>query len=95
MRYKATHSVNEELRVSKMNNHLINLDQATGFNRAVDFVKTLSGGNSEIPLADVLIISRVLFAVVMVGFIGYFFDRFKQSLLPMKNKANTNNLQGR
>jgi hypothetical protein len=70
-----------------MNNQLINLDNATGFNRVVDFVKTLAGGDYEIPLADALILSRVFFAVVMVGFIGYFFDRMKQSLLPMEHKA--------
>ncbi|WP_411726774.1 hypothetical protein [Methyloglobulus sp.] len=78
-----------------MNDQLINLYNATGFNRVVDFVKTLAGGNSEMPLGHVLLISRVLFAVVMTGFIGYFFDRMKQSLLSMENKAKTNNRQGR
>jgi hypothetical protein len=79
-----------------MSNQLINfLDgSATGFNRLVDFVKTLGGGDSEMPLADVLVISRVLFAVLMIGFIGHFFDRMKQSLLPMENKAKTNTRQG-
>ncbi len=59
-----------------MSNQLINfLDNgATGFNRLVDFVKTLSGGDIEMTVAEVLIISRVLFAIVMVGFIGHFFD---------------------
>lgn len=74
-----------------MSNQLINfLDNgATGFNRLVDFVKTLSGGDIEMPVADALIISRVLFAIVMVGFIGHFFDRAKHSLASMDSKAKT------
>lgn len=68
-----------------MNNQLINLYNATGLNRAIDFVKTAGGGDSELPLADVLVISRILFAVVMIGFIGYFFDRMKQSLTGSTN----------
>jgi hypothetical protein len=70
---------------------LINLldSSATGFNRLADFVKTPGGGDSEMPLAEVLIISRVLFAVVMIGFIGYFFDRIKLSLFPVENNAKT------
>ena len=63
-----------------MSNQLINLYNSTGLNRAVDSVKTLFGGNSEVPLTDILLISRVLFAIVMIGFIGYQFDRFEQSL---------------
>jgi hypothetical protein len=70
-----------------MNTQLINLYNATGFNRIVDFFKTQAGGDSEMPLTHLLIISRVLFAVVMIGFIGYYFDRMKQSLLPMESKA--------
>jgi hypothetical protein len=72
-----------------MSNQLIDLlnSSATGFDRIVDFVKTLAGGGSEMPLAQVLIISRVLFAVVMIGFIGYFFDRMKQSVFTMGGKA--------
>jgi hypothetical protein len=73
-----------------MNTQLINLYNATGFNRIVDSVKTVGGGDSEFPLAEVLIISRVLFAVVMIGFIGYYFDRMKQSLFPTESKAKTN-----
>ena len=70
-----------------MSNQLIDLfnSAATSFNRIVDFVKTLAGENSEMPLVQVLIISRVLFAVVMIGFIGYFFDRMKQSLTGATN----------
>lgn len=79
-----------------MSNQLINLYNATGLNRVVDSVKVVVGGNSEIPLADVLIISRVLFAVVMIGFIGYYFDRMKQSLFTLEeNKATANNRRGR
>lgn len=78
-----------------MNDQLINLDNATGFNRVADFVKTLAGGNSEMALGNVLLISRILFAVVMIGFIGYYFDRMKQSLLSIENKAKTNNRQAR
>jgi hypothetical protein len=73
-----------------MNNQLIEIlnSGTTGFDRIVDFVKTLAGGNTETPLAQVLIISRVLFAVVMVGFIGYFFDRMKLSAFAMESKLN-------
>jgi hypothetical protein len=80
-----------------MSNQLINfLDNgATGFNRLADFVKTLGGGGFEMPLAEVLIISRVLFAVVMIGFIGHFFDKAKQSLTPMENKAKTDSRRRR
>lgn len=63
-----------------MSNLLINIFSSTGFNRLTDFVKELSQGNPEIPLEHVLLISRVLFAIVMIGFIGYFFDRTKQSV---------------
>jgi hypothetical protein len=80
-----------------MSNQLTNfLDNgATGFNRLADFVKTLGGGDSEMPLAEVLIISRVLFAIVMVGFIGHFFDKAKQSLTPMESKAQKDSRKGR
>jgi hypothetical protein len=72
-----------------MNNHLINLYSSSGFSRVVDSFKMATGDSAELPLADVLVISRVLFAVVMVGFIGYFFDRMKQSLF-VNNEAKTN-----
>ena len=80
-----------------MNNQLIEIfnSGATGFYRIVDFVKTLAGGGSEIPLAQVLIISRVLFAVVMIGFIGYFFDRMKQSVFGLESKAKANDRKER
>jgi hypothetical protein len=80
-----------------MSNQLINFfdNGAAGFNRLADFVKTLGGGDSEMPLAEVLIVSRVLFAIVMVGFIGHFFDKAKQSLNPMESKAKTDDRQGR
>jgi hypothetical protein len=64
-----------------MNNHLINLYNATGLNRVVDSLSVAPSESSELPLGEVLIISRVLFAVVMIGFVGYFFDRMKQSVL--------------
>jgi hypothetical protein len=75
-----------------MSNQLIDLfnSGATGFDRIVDVVKTLAGGNTEIPLDQVLIISRVLFAVVMIGFIGHFFDRTKQSAFAIKSKVKPN-----
>lgn len=80
-----------------MNNQLIDIlnSGATGFDRIVDFVKTLAGGDSGMPLAQVLIISRVLFAVVMIGFIGYFFDRMKQSAFAMAGKAKPNDRKDR
>lgn len=74
-----------------MNNQLLNLvdTTVTGFNKAVDFLKGMGGGNTEVPLTDILVISRVLFAVVMIGFIGYFFDHTKQSLLAAKSNRKT------
>jgi hypothetical protein len=70
-----------------MNDHLINLYNAIGLNRIADSFNVGSGESAELPLAEVLVISRVLFAVVMIGFIGYFFDRIKQSIL-VENKAD-------
>jgi hypothetical protein len=70
-----------------MNDHLINLYNAIGLNRIADPLTLSSGESAELPLAEVLVISRVLFAVVMIGFIGYFFDRIKQSIL-VENKAD-------
>ncbi len=80
-----------------MSNQLINFfdNGAAGFSRLADFVKTLGGGDSEMPLAEVLIVSRVFFAIVMVGFIGHFFDRAKQSLTPIESKAQKDRRQGR
>ncbi|MBK8814345.1 MAG: hypothetical protein IPN42_01985 [Methylococcaceae bacterium] len=63
-----------------MSNLLINTYNAIGLSRLVDFVKEAGSGNPEIPLEHVLLISRVLFAIVMIGFIGYFFDRTKQTV---------------
>jgi hypothetical protein len=62
-----------------MNDHLINLYNATGLNQVEDSLNISSAASSEFLLADLLVISRVLFAVVMIGFIGYFFDRIKHS----------------
>jgi hypothetical protein len=72
-----------------MNNQLIEIlnSRATGLGRIVAFVKTLAGEDSEMPLDQILIISRVLFAIVMIGFIGYFFDRIKISLFTMSGEA--------
>ncbi|MEQ1636835.1 MAG: hypothetical protein ABL903_09075 [Methylococcales bacterium] len=71
-----------------MSNQLINfLNDGIGFNRIVDLIKSLAGGDSEMPLAEALIISRVLFAVVMFGFVGYFFDRMKLSVSTREIKA--------
>jgi hypothetical protein len=80
-----------------MSNLLINLvdNGAIGVNRFADFVKTLGGGDSEMTLTEVLIISRVLFAVVMIGFIGYFFDRIKLALLTVENDAKADSRRGR
>ena len=77
-----------------MNDHLINFYNAIGLNRVADALNISSGESTELPLADVLVISRVLFAVVMVGFIGYFFDRIKQSVFA-ENKADTKNFPRR
>lgn len=63
-----------------MSNLLINIYNTVGLSRLVDFVKETGNGNPEIPLEHVLLISRVLFAIVMIGFIGYFFDRTKQTV---------------
>lgn len=68
------------VRIAKMNEHLINLYNSTGLNRVEDSINIAAGENSELLLADLLVISRVLFAVVMVGFIGHFFDRIKQAI---------------
>ncbi len=62
-----------------MSNQLINLFNTAGFSRLADFVKDLTG-NQELPLEHILLISRVLFAIVMIGFIGYFFDRTKETV---------------
>jgi hypothetical protein len=71
-----------------MNNHLIEiLNSATGLPRIVDFVKTLARCVPEMHLDQALIISQVLFAVVKIGFIGYFFDRTKQSAFVVFDKA--------
>ncbi len=80
-----------------MNNQLIEIlnSAATGYYRIVDFVKTLAGGDSELSLDQILIISRVLFAVVMIGFIGYFFDRMNQSVFGLESKAKPNDRKGR
>jgi hypothetical protein len=80
-----------------MNKQLIELlnNGATGFDRIVDFAKTLAGGGFEMPLDQVLVISRVLFAVVMVGFIGYFFDRMKQSVFGLESKVKPNDRKER
>lgn len=80
-----------------MDNQLIEIlnSAATGFGRIVDFVKTLLREGSEMPLDQVLIISRVLFAIVMVGFIGYFFDRTKRSAFVMVSKAKPNDRKER
>ena len=69
-----------------MNDHLINLYNAIGLNRIADAINLSAEESAELPLAEVLVISRVLFAVVMIGFIGYFFDRIKQSIL-VENRA--------
>jgi hypothetical protein len=74
------------VRIARMNEHLINMYNATGLNQVEDSINISTGGSSELLLGDLLVISRVLFAVVMVGFIGYFFDRIKQSIL-VKNEV--------
>jgi flagellar biogenesis protein FliO len=71
-----------------MSSQLINLYNAST-NRIVDALKITISGDSELPLTDVLVISRILFAIVMIGFIGYFFDRMKQSM-SAESKAATN-----
>lgn len=55
----------------------------------------LFDNNADVSLADVLVVSRILFAVVMVGFIGYFFDRIKQIAIPAEKEANTQQKQRR
>ena len=70
-----------------MNIHLIDIYNATGLSRVVDSLKFATEGSAELPLADVLVISRVLFAVVMIGFVGHFFDNIKQSLFAVKSAA--------
>jgi hypothetical protein len=77
-----------------MTNQLIHSIIATGFNRLINFLKVGSEETSVLPLADVLVISRILFAVVMFGFIGYFFDRMKQSVSGMENEAKAHSYNG-
>jgi hypothetical protein len=74
------------VRIAKMNEHLINMYNATGLSQVEESINASTGGGSELLLADLLVISRVLFAVVMVGFIGYFFDRMKELIL-VKNET--------
>ena len=70
-----------------MNIDLIDIYDATGLGRVVDSLKFASERSADLPLADVLVISRVLFAVVMIGFVGHFFDNIKQSLFAAKSEA--------
>lgn len=66
-----------------MNNLLSTSDSF--IDRLANFTRLLTDENSEIPLAHILLISRVLFAVVMIGFIGYYYDRLKDSLTPAQS----------
>jgi hypothetical protein len=72
--------------MSKQLNKISN-NTTGGFYRIADFAKNLTKQSSELPLAHVLVISRVVFAVVMIGFVGYFFDRIKQSVFIMESKV--------
>jgi ACR3 family arsenite efflux pump ArsB len=55
----------------------------------------LFDNNADVSLVDVLVVSRILFAIVMVGFIGYFFDRMKQIAIPVEKEVNTQQRQRR
>ena len=74
------------LRAAVMSNPLSNIYNSTGMNRLVEFIRTFSEGNPDLPLEHLLLISRVLFAIVLIGFIGYFFDRTKDAV-----KSSINN----
>ncbi len=56
-----------------------------------NFIENLTSAKADIPLAEVLVISQVLFTVVLVGFVGYYFDRIKATLKAqvIENKDNT------
>jgi hypothetical protein len=71
-----------------MNKQLIH-SRATVNNRFADFVKTLVATNPELPPGQLLVISRVVLVVLVFGFMGYFFDRMKQSVFTMESKAKT------
>jgi hypothetical protein len=73
------------MREAEMNNPFVDLYHASGIDRVVETLKRV-GGECELPLADILVLSRILFAIVMIGFIGYFFDRVRQTK-PTKNPA--------
>lgn len=74
---------------SKMTNKLTHSIIVTGFNRLINFLKAVSGGIPDLSLADVLVISRILFAIVVVGFLGYFFDQMKLSAFSLEKEAKT------
>ena len=78
-----------------MNIHLIDIFNTTGLARVVDSLKFASDSDNGQSLADLLVLSRVLFAVVMVGFVGHLFDNIKQSLLPVKSEAKAKDLTRR
>ncbi len=57
-----------------------------------NFIENLTSAfKADLPLAEVLVISQVLFTVVLVGFGGYYFDRIKATLKAqvIESKDNT------
>lgn len=60
-----------------MNKQLIHSYNTTGINRFGHLVKMAGQGNPQLPLRHLVLISRIVFAVFVIGFMGYFFDRMK------------------
>jgi hypothetical protein len=76
---------------TKMNKQLINSYDTSGINRHDPLVKIAGQGNAQFLLRHLVLISRIFFAVFVIGFMGYFFDQMKQSFSNIWNKTNTNN----
>ncbi|MGZ8186578.1 MAG: hypothetical protein ACXW0H_08225 [Methylobacter sp.] len=78
-----------------MSTQLIKYYKATGFDRLVHRLRSVDRRNSELSLHHLVLISRILFAIFIIGFMGYFFDRLMQTLFTLEGKAKTNSHQER
>lgn len=63
-------------------NLLVSIDSF--MDRFFSALSILVNGDTEMPLADIIILSRVLFAVVVVVLYVQYFDRVKAALFPVK-----------
>lgn len=61
-----------------MKTQITHLENIRDMNATGDAVIASGRDHQEKPLHPLLLIFRLFFAVVVVGFIGYFFDRFLQ-----------------